>query len=164
MSTKPQSDFSHILRVLAAHRVEFIVVGGVCAVLHGAPIATFDLDIVHSRTPDNLCRLLPALTELKAHYRGQADRYIKPDESHLASPGHQLLMTNSGPLDLLGAVSHGQGFAELLAHSSKIDLGAGLGVQLLSLEKLIELKEDAGRDKDTAVLSVLRRTLEERER
>jgi predicted nucleotidyltransferase len=161
MPAKPQSDFAQILRVLAAHKVDFIVVGGVCAVLHGAPIATFDLDIVHSRTPDNLGRLLPALAELKAHYRGQPDRYIKPDDSHVSSPGHQLLMTSAGPLDLLGAVSHGLGFAELLAHSSWIDLGAGLEVQLLSLEKLIELKEAAGREKDTAVLSVLKRTLEE---
>jgi predicted nucleotidyltransferase len=73
-------------------------------------------------------------------------------------------MTSAGPLDLLGAVSHGQGFAELLAHSNRIDLGAALEVHLLSLEKLIELKEAAGRDKDTAVLSILKRTLEERNR
>jgi hypothetical protein len=101
MPTKPQADFTHILRLLAAHEVDFIVVGGVCAVLHGAPIATFDLDIVHSRTPENIGRLLSALIELKAHYRGQADRYITPDESHLAIPGHQLLMTSAGPLEQL---------------------------------------------------------------
>ncbi len=110
MPTKPQTDFAQILRILASHEVEFIVVGGVCAVLHGAPIATFDLDIVHSRTRDNLSRLLPALTELKAHYRGQADCHFAPEESHLASPGHQLLMTTAGPLDLLGAVTPGLGF------------------------------------------------------
>ena len=164
MPTKPQSDFAQILRVLAAHEVDFIVVGGVCAVLHGAPIATFDLDIVHSRTRDNLDRILPALAELRAHYRGQVDRHITPNESHLASPGHQLLMTSAGPLDLLGAVSQGLGFPELLSHTSSIELGAGLEVRLLSLEKLIELKEAAGRDKDIAVLSVLKRTLEERDR
>jgi hypothetical protein len=33
-----------ILQTLVEHRVEFIVVGGVCAVLHGAPVSTFDLD------------------------------------------------------------------------------------------------------------------------
>ena len=164
MPTKPQSDFAQILRILAAHKVDFIVVGGVCAVLHGAPIATFDLDIVHSRTRDNLNRLLPALDELKAHYRGQAGRHITPEESHLASPGHQLLMTAAGPLDLLGAVSEDLGFMDLLSHTSNIELGAGLVVRLLSLEKLIELKEAAGRDKDLAVLSVLKRTLEERNR
>ncbi len=164
MPTKPQSDFAQILRVLAANEVDFIVVGGVCAVLHGAPIATFDLDIVHSRTRDNLGRLLPALRKLNAHYRGQGDRHITPDESHLTSPGHQLLMTTAGPLDLLGVVGQDLGFPELLSHTSSLDLGAGLEVRLLSLEKLIELKEAAGRDKDLAVLGVLKRTLEERAR
>lgn len=42
------ADFSAILKVLARHEIEFIVVGGVCAVLLGAPVATFDLDIVHN--------------------------------------------------------------------------------------------------------------------
>jgi hypothetical protein len=46
------------MQTLADHRVEFIVIGGVCAVLHGAPVTTFDLDVVHSRTPENLNRLL----------------------------------------------------------------------------------------------------------
>ena len=51
------TDFSAILAVLARHRVEFIVVGGVCAVLLGAPVGTFDVDIVHSRSEQNLDRL-----------------------------------------------------------------------------------------------------------
>jgi hypothetical protein len=38
---------------LVAHDVEFIVVGGVAAVLQGAPVVTFDLDILHRRTPEN---------------------------------------------------------------------------------------------------------------
>lgn len=34
--------------------VELIVVGGLAAVLHGAPVVTFDLDIVHRQTPENV--------------------------------------------------------------------------------------------------------------
>jgi hypothetical protein len=45
-------DFLAILRSLAQHEVEFIVVGGISAVLQGAPIATFDLDVVHSRSSE----------------------------------------------------------------------------------------------------------------
>ena len=48
---KPKPDFLAILQTLVVHRVDFVVVGGICAVLHGAPIATFDLDLVHSRHP-----------------------------------------------------------------------------------------------------------------
>jgi len=49
---KPKPDFFAILEALAAHKVDFIVVGGVAAVLQGAPIATFDLDVVHANVPD----------------------------------------------------------------------------------------------------------------
>lgn len=56
-----KSRFHSILQTLVNHRVEFIVVGGVAAVLRGAPISTFDLDVVQSTTAENVTRLLAAL-------------------------------------------------------------------------------------------------------
>ncbi|HTR34303.1 MAG TPA: hypothetical protein VMH80_00275 [Bryobacteraceae bacterium] len=53
----PASDFLAILRTLNEYGVEFIVVGGVGAVLQEAPISTFDLDVVHSRSIENAGRL-----------------------------------------------------------------------------------------------------------
>jgi hypothetical protein len=99
--TKPKSNFLAILKTLTERQVDFIVVGGVCAVLHGAPISTFDLDLVHSREPNNIDRLMAVLEGLDAHYRGKGARKMRPGVSHLSSPGHQLLMTEAGPLDLL---------------------------------------------------------------
>ena len=64
------ADFLGILEVLADRDVDFIVVGALSAAIQGAPVTTFDLDIVHSRTPDNLDRLLSALESLNAYYRG----------------------------------------------------------------------------------------------
>ncbi len=55
-------------KILVSNEVDFIVVGGVCAVLHGAPVTTFDLDLVHSRVPDNLDRLILSLNALDAYY------------------------------------------------------------------------------------------------
>ena len=98
------TDFRAILRTLSEYKVEFIVVGGVSAVLHGAPVSTFDLDIVHAREPKNLERLLAALSAMDAHYRMQSEQRRQPDASHLFSPGHQLLMTRHGPLDVLGSI------------------------------------------------------------
>jgi hypothetical protein len=40
------SRFLEILKVLSRHQVEFILVGGVAAILEGAPVSTLDLDIV----------------------------------------------------------------------------------------------------------------------
>lgn len=151
-----------IFRVLHEHRVEFIVVGGVCAVLHGAPIVTFDLDLVHSRTPDNLKFLMNALMDLDAFYRGHP-KQIKPDVESLASPGHHLLITRFGPLDLLGTIEKDLGYADLIGHSKKIQI-ENLAFRILSLEYLIEIKEETYREKDRLILPVLKHTLKEREK
>jgi hypothetical protein len=150
------------MRALGAHRVDFIVVGGVAAVLEGAPVNTFDLDIVHSRAADNITRLLAALDSLEACYRSRPDR--KPDASHLASPGHQLLMTRFGPLDILGAIGRAHTYDDLLSHTTEIEAGQSLRVRVLSLEMLIAVKEEVADAKDLAVLPVLRRTLEQKRR
>ncbi len=57
------------------------------AVLNGAPIMTFDLDILHSRQPENIARLIDALRDLGAHYRNDSRR-LTPNESHLSGPRH----------------------------------------------------------------------------
>ena len=57
--TKP--DFGCLLRALTEHGVDFLVVGGVGAILQGASLSTFDLDIVHSTEPANIARLLASL-------------------------------------------------------------------------------------------------------
>jgi len=62
-------NFLSILRTLRRAQIDFIVVGGICGVLHGAPITTFDLDLVHSRDPENVQRMLAALEILEARYR-----------------------------------------------------------------------------------------------
>ena len=157
-------DYLAILGTLRRYGVDFIVVGGVCAVLHGAPLATFDLDVVHSREPRNLVRLMAALEELNAHYRipGRVDE--KPGPSHLASAGHQLLMTCFGPLDLLGTIGKGRDYTQLLGETVELEIGGGLKVRASSLESLVKTKEETGQEKDRAVLPVLRRLLEETSR
>ncbi len=160
----PNFDFPEILQTFAKHKVDFIVVGGVCAVLHGAPVYTFDLDLVHSRSTENLDLLLQALHELDAYFREHGERRLRPDRSHLASPGHQLLMTRAGPLDLLGTVSNDRGYEELLPHTLTMKVRDDLQVRLLDLATLIVIKEETARDKDQATLSILRRTLEEKEK
>ena len=156
-------DFFEILQTLKRHKVDFIIVGGVCAVLHGAPVSTFDLDIVHSRSEDNLTRLKEALEDLDAYYRTRRDKRLIPDITHLASPGHQLLMTRFGPLDLLGTIGEGKSYEDLIEQTSKESL-ENMSVYLLNLETLINIKEKIGREKDNAVLPVLRSTLEEKKK
>ena len=160
----PATDFLAILRELVSHRVDFVIVGGVGAVLLGAPVSTFDLDLVHSRTAGNVQRLLTALQCMDAYYREHPETRLRPSAQDLAGTGHHLLMTRSGPLDLLGAVTRGRGYEDLLPKTIEIFAGPDLPVHVLDLADLITLKEELGREKDAATLPILRRTLEERER
>ena len=72
-----------ILKTLANHGVDFIVVGGFAAVTLGAPIMTWDVDVVHSIEPENLRRLTTALAALDAHYKYRPE--FRPNETHLVT-------------------------------------------------------------------------------
>jgi hypothetical protein len=148
-----------LLRVLVAHDVEFILVGGFAAVLQGAPIVTGDVDIVHRRTPENVAKLLAALDELEAVYRIDP-RKLKPTEAHLLGPGHALLTTKFCDLDVLGTIFADTGYEGLTDAALDVELG-NITIQVLGLERLIRSKEHAGRGKDLAVLPALRATLEQ---
>ena len=159
----PRARFAEILRLLAAHEVEFVVVGMTAGVLHGAPVTTVDLDVVHRRSRENVERLLRVLAELDAVYRHDP-RQLRPRESHLVGPGHQLLTTTYGDLDCLGTIDQDRGYEELLDQTVEMKLAGGRTIRVLSLPALIEAKERSGRPKDLAVLPVLRAALDETRR
>ena len=156
--------FLPILRTLRAGQAEFILVGGLSAVVNGTPVNTFDVDVVHSRDPANIVRLLRALELLDAINRIQPERLLRRTSSHLESARRQNLLTRYGPLDLLGAVGKGLSYIDLLPHSAEKEIGEGLRIRVLNLEALIQMKEELGGEKDLAVLPILRRTLAERNR
>jgi hypothetical protein len=80
MPSHPKAaDLPALLAALCDSGVEFIIVGGVAAVLQGVPITTNDLDIVHRRTPENVVRLLELLLKLDATMRyDMARRGLRP--------------------------------------------------------------------------------------
>ncbi|MGH9625727.1 MAG: hypothetical protein ACRD4G_15525, partial [Bryobacteraceae bacterium] len=131
------------------------------AVLNGAPVQTYDVDIVYSRSPENIRYLLEALESLDAVFRIQPERRLRPNASHLSGSGHLNLVTCNGPLDLLATVGRSLTYEDLLAHCSKMDIGGGIQINVLNLETLIEMKEQLAGDKDLAVLPILRQTLKE---
>jgi predicted nucleotidyltransferase len=157
------ADVGALLRHLSEAGVEFIIVGGAAAVLHGAPITTEDLDIVHRRTPENIARLKALLDDLNAHVRELASRKLPVSETALAGEGHILLETSFGPLDCLGTIVEGRGFEELLSHSEAVS-DEGIEFRVVDLPTLIEIKMKTGRAKDQLMLPVLLALAEELER
>ena len=155
-------NFLGMLRILRAKKIDFIVVGGVAGVLHGAHLTTFDLGVVHSREPGNIERLLEALDVVEARYRTLGARRQKPDRSNLLSSGLQLLITRAGPLDLPGTIGHDYSYDDLIGHTIGLDIGKGLEVRVLDLPTLIKVKAQTAGDKDKAAVMVLRRVLQEK--
>lgn len=151
-----------LLRELSRREIEYVVVGGMAGVLHGAPVVTADVDIVHCRSDENVAKLLGLLTELNATFRNDT-RGLRPSASHLQGRGHVLLVTTLGPLDVLCEVSE-EGYETLIGDSVEMSLGEGLRCQVVNLKKLIALKESAGRQKDKLALPTLRATLAEKNR
>jgi len=145
--------FRHILEVLNKHKVEYIVVGGVAAVMHGAPMTTFDLDALVKVSGANAERLVEALSELEAHFREHQD-LLNPTEEDILAGGHLLLMTRAGPLDVLGYIGDNQRYDDLIDASVEIQTTMG-PLRLLNLEELIEHKKRMGRPKDRAAADML---------
>jgi hypothetical protein len=165
MQSHPKAaDLAALLAKLCDAGVEFIIVGGVAAVLQGVPITTSDLDIVHRRTPENVLRLLDVLHELDAFMRyDMARRGLRPTAEMLGGRGQINLSTSLGPLDPLCELHSGQGYDELLPHSVSVR-DEGRLLYVLDLRTLITAKTNAGRPKDRIVLPILIATLQERDK
>jgi hypothetical protein len=155
------ADLATLLERLAASGVELILVGGLAAVAQGAPIATFDADIVHRRTEDNVDRLMACLLEIGAHYRGRPPPPLLPDRQALFGPGHSLLATRLGQLDVLGAIEEGRGYEDLLPDAVTIPMGAH-PLRVLSLEAIVRLKRTSTHPKDKLRMPILEAVLRRR--
>ncbi len=152
---RPRSaDFEALLEALSNASIEFIVVGGLSAVLHGASITTADIDIVPRRDPANAARLQQLLCDLDAWIVEPMKRRLPTREEDFLGRGQLNLSTCHGPLDVLCQLHDGRGYEELLAHSELIE-DEGLRVRILDLPTLIEVKSSTGRAKDRLTIPIL---------
>lgn len=151
--------FHEILIRLADAGVEAIVVGMASAVLQGVPATTWDLDVVHRRTSDNVDRLLGVLRDLQAVARHDP-RHLRPEAAHLLGPGHVLLQTRYGDVDCLGTIDEGRGYEELLPSTIVVEF-EGRSLRLLSLREILAVKTRAGRPKDVAQIPIIQSTIDE---
>lgn len=155
-----------IFRVLAEHEVQYVLIGGLAAVLHGSPAMTNDADIVPEHAEENLVRLSDALRSLDARLRADTDPdgiAFEPHPALLAQMAIANLTTRCGDLDLAFAPAGIEGFAELVGSAEVFEIG-GHVVRVASLNHIIRSKEAADRPKDRAVLPILYALREETER
>jgi hypothetical protein len=144
-----------LLACMAAHRVEFVVIGGFSVAAHGVVRATKDLDIVPEPSAANRQRLAAALTELHAEvdlaHLAADELGILPDEKGLAAGDNWVLQTIHGRLDVMQDVPGLRSWEQLRA-------GAVLrnGVLYAGYEQLVSMKSAAGREQDLTDIAALR--------
>jgi predicted nucleotidyltransferase len=158
------TDFRALLSALDGSGVEFIVVGGAAVTAHGVARLTLDLDVVYRRTPENIDRLVMAISPLQPYLRGAPPGLpFQWDVTTIKRGLNFTLTTNLGQLDLLGEITGGGGYEALLPYAEELDI-FGVKCRCLGIEKLIEVKNAAGRPKDFESLAELKALLEERAR
>ena len=162
-SGKPTgSDLSSVLEGLIKADIEFILVGGLAAVVQGAPVTTMDVDIVHKHSSENIAKLLGFLKSIDAFHRRPDDKVIRPKERDISGMGHALFTTRLGPLDVLAAVEEGRTYENLIEYTVEIEF-RGHTVRVLNLKTLVELKRTSRDPKDRQRLPVLEETLRQLE-
>ena len=151
-----------MLAILGRNEVEFIIIGGVAATLHGSSRLTGDLDIAYHREPENIRRLVEALKPYHPYPRGAPPglpfRWSEPSVLHGVNFP---LTTDLGPLDLCGEIPGGRTYEELLPDTLVITV-FGTDCRCLTLERLIQVKRAAGRPRDYEVIAELELIREKR--
>jgi hypothetical protein len=155
--------FQRAVQALCDGDVDFIVIGGVAATIHGSARVTYDLDVCYSRTAGNLRRLSKALAPFHRRPRGiPLDLPFVWDEVTLRNGTIFTLQTDIGEIDLLAEVVSLGTFDELKHHSIQVD-AFERQIATLDLPALIQSKKAAGREKDLAAIPELESLLEANE-
>jgi len=147
-----------ICAVLVAEGVQFVLLGGFAGVVHGSSLPTEDIDILPSRTDENLECLARALEQLGAKIRtgGEAIE-TKIDAAFIRNMPHMLnLVTRYGDLDLVFTPAGTLTSYEQWATSARsAELRKGLVVAVAALDDIIASKSAANRPKDQRSLPYL---------
>jgi predicted nucleotidyltransferase len=144
-----------ILRVLTAHAVEFVIIGGIAGTLRGSDRITNDIDICYRRTKPNIRALVGALKELDAKLTNFPEGLpFTLDERSVWNGDAFTFDTPFGRFDCLANPSGTTGYPDIRRDATVENLG-GFECFVCSLDDLIRMKTAAGRTKDKLDLEQL---------
>ena len=146
------TQFEELLKALVNEGVEFVVIGGLAANIHGVTIPTYDIDICYNRSGENLQRLTRALQPLSPTLRGAPkDLTFRVDEATLKAGLNFTFETKLGDIDILGEVGGVGFFTDVKRESSEVKM-YGLKINILNIAAMIKSKKFAGRKKDEEMI------------
>ena len=145
-----------LLKTLLEHEVDFVLIGGFAAVVHGATLVTQDLDICAAITEDQVNKLRKALKDLHPRHR------MNPNAKHsfleypkiIKGTNNIYLETDLGILDILSQTEPAGSFDEIKNRSLEISL-YGYKCRVISIEDLIQIKKEMKRPKDLQAVEEL---------
>ncbi|MHB1130563.1 MAG: DUF6036 family nucleotidyltransferase [Ilumatobacteraceae bacterium] len=147
-----------ICEVLNEEGVEYIIIGGFAAVIHGSSLPTRDIDVLPTRESGNLTKLARALNRIGAMIRTSGDPVSTLiDGPFLANMPLLLnLVTDLGEMDLAFSPSGPlDGYDGWNAHAVVLTIAPGIDVRVAALEDIIASKRAANRPKDQQSLPYL---------
>jgi hypothetical protein len=145
-----------LLTRLKTNGLDFVVIGGVCVIFYGVPLATFDLDICCRFGEQNLKRIEASVHDLHPVHRLTANKLPFELTPHLCAELKNLyLQTDLGKLDCLSEVAGIGDFDEVLKQSVPAKFSYG-EFRFLSLDGLIASKQAAGRERDLVAVRQLK--------
>ena len=151
-----------ILQRLVEAKVEFVVIGGYAAVIHGSAYVTNDVDVCTVLSPENVQRIRVALADLKPVHRQTHRRLSFLEHPAVGQTVQNLyLETDHGIIDILSTVLGVGDFHRLRERAETVTL-FGRKVAVISIDDLIAAKEAVGRDKDKLTAKELRCLVEMR--
>jgi hypothetical protein len=151
-----------LLRVLAEHLVEFVIIGGFALSAHGVIRGTKDIDILPDPRPQNLGRLANALRAVSAKVLlaedfDSSELGIAPDEDGLSLGGNWVLRTSLGRLDVMQDVPGVRSYDALRASAVEREVPGAGRFWFSGLDDLIAMKVAAGRPQDELDITSLQR-------
>lgn len=157
MPVQSTNDFLRLLQELTRGKIDFAVVGGTAAVLHGASTATYDLDVVMPFTLVNCERLLRVTDPLNPRLSHTPDkRPLTLTAQELVGFKSLYLSTTLGRLDVLGSLPPVGTAEEVIAGADWMVVGEDTQVRVVGLDSLIRVKAAMDRPKDKQVELELR--------
>ena len=151
------ADQEGLLRALVSNEVDFLVLGGIAVYIHGYVRLTEDVDVLPDPSTANMRRLAEVLAELGAVAVGTGGVRLDLDLSHPESLalGNHFLDTKLGALDLVnGPRPDLKRYRRLLENSIEVEL-EGVIIRVIGKDDLIDMKREAGRDKDLRDIAAL---------
>jgi hypothetical protein len=150
----PPLDAERILRALAAHEVDYVLIGGLAVQTHGHVRTTNDADLIPAPDPANLERLAATLRELDAKVLNRGEEQTPVDAKMLPRATIWQFASRDGGIDVMHEVPGGRPFAELRERALHVRLG-DIDVPVVDLDDLIRMKLARGRPIDLADVAAL---------